>query len=187
MAEERQSDEQLMLQYQAGDAKAFAILYHRYKTMLYRYLIKQCGAVDQAEELFQDIWFKIIKARKRYVQSATFRTYVFHIAHNRLIDYYRRNATAELLSYEENKFETESINLKEPGPEALVDGEKLAQKIVELVDDLPAAQKEVFLLKHEAGLELDEIASSINVKIETAKSRLRYAMGKLRQGIGKYL
>lgn len=187
MADEQHTDESLMLRYQAGDSLAFELLYKRFKTMLYRYLVKQCNHLEQAEELFQEVWLKVIKARKQYERRASFRTYLFHIAHNCIIDHYRRNASAELLSYEDTDSPQASINHTETGPEDIVEGEKLTLKLINLIESLPAAQKEVFLLKHEAGMDLNEIAKTVNVNTETAKSRLRYAMGKLKTGIKEYL
>ena len=82
-------DEELMNRYRDGDAHAFEVLYTRHKGPLYRYLLRQCGAAALAEELFQDVWMKLIRARERYEARAKFTTYLYHLAHNRLIDHYR--------------------------------------------------------------------------------------------------
>ena len=95
-------DEELMSRYRFGDAGAFEVLYKRHKGPLYRYLLRQCGAAAQAEELFQDVWFKVIRARERYEARAKFTTYLYHLAHNRLIDHYRRARTGVPISYNDD-------------------------------------------------------------------------------------
>jgi len=81
------SDEDLMLAYAAGDAAAFDVLYARHKGGVYRYLLRQCHHSGVADELFQDVWMNLIRARASYVASARFTTYVYKLAHNRLIDH----------------------------------------------------------------------------------------------------
>ena len=85
------SDEELMLQYQAGDSAAFDALYEKYKADVYRYLLRQFDA-GTAEELYQDIWINLIQAKQRYTPSASFRTYLYSLAHNRVRDHWRRHA-----------------------------------------------------------------------------------------------
>ncbi|MGA9395444.1 MAG: sigma-70 family RNA polymerase sigma factor, partial [Azonexus sp.] len=86
------SDERLMLAYRDGDAAAFEALYSRYRSRLYRHLVHQCGDPHLAEELYQDIWLKVINARADYVPLAKFATWLYRIAHHRLIDHYRQHA-----------------------------------------------------------------------------------------------
>ena len=83
------SDEHLMLGYSRGDADAFEVLYQRHKGPLYRFIMRQCGPVH-ADELYQDIWLNVIKSRLRYKIKATFKTWLYQIARNRIIDHYRR-------------------------------------------------------------------------------------------------
>ena len=87
------SDEDLMLGYRNGDAAAFEVLYIRHKGALYRYLLRQCRIAAVAEELLRDVWLNLVRARERYEVRAKFTTYLFRLAHNRLIDYYRRQST----------------------------------------------------------------------------------------------
>ena len=79
-----------MMSYGAGDADAFEILYQRYKTPLYRFVLRQCGQ-QTVDELFQDIWLKVIKSRFHYQVQASFKTWLYHLARNRIIDQYRKN------------------------------------------------------------------------------------------------
>ena len=173
-----------MLQYQAGAARAFEILYARHKSGLYRYFLRQCRVAAVAEELYQDVWTNLIRARSRYQPSAKFTTYLYRLAHNRLVDYYRRGRTGVLLSYDNDPDETPLVervaDIPEREPENELEQRRRAKRLQELLGTLPEAQREAFLLREEGGLSLAEMAATMGVNMETAKSRLRYAVAKLR-------
>jgi RNA polymerase sigma-70 factor (ECF subfamily) len=181
-------DEELMLAYGAGDVGAFEELYRRHKAQLYRYLLRQCRDAAAAEELFQDIWTNVIRARRNYAVAARFTTYLYRLAHNRLIDHYRRRAPAALVS-----FDDEDAPMEAPAasphqePAAAYESRQKAARLLEVLQALPAAQREAFVLQHEAGMSVEEIAAATGVTRETAKSRLRYAMAKLREGMQGWL
>lgn len=179
------NDEELMLAYRSGDVRAFEVLYGRYKSSLYRYFLRQCRVPAVAEELFQDVWMNLIKARGRYEARAKFSTYLFRIAHNHLIDYYRRQATGIPLSYDDQyDLIVERIpDLLERGPEHKLETRRKIERLLALIEKLPEAQREAFLLREEGHLSLEEIADATGVNMETAKSRLRYAVAKLREGM----
>jgi len=183
------TDEELMQRYRDGDARAFEQLYARHKGPVYRYLLRQCGVAALAEELFQDVWMNLIKARERYEVRAKFTTWLYTLAHNRVIDHYRRQAAGVPISYDDDPDDTPMIEkvadseLKQPDNE--FERRRQAQKLLGLLGDLPEAQREAFLLREESGLSLEEIAAITGVNAETAKSRLRYALVKLRQGMTK--
>ncbi len=178
------ADETLMLRYRDGDAAAFAPRYPRHKGALYRYLLRQCGQSALAEELFQDVWLKLIAARAGYTVQARFATYLYRLAHNRLIDHYRASRRGLPLSYAEDCPEwAETPAPAENQPEAQDDRRRQAERLLELLAELPEAQREAVLLKEEAGLSLEEIAQATGTGRETVKSRLRYAMARLRQGL----
>src|SRR5438552_9281400 len=90
------SDEELMLRYGRGDARAFELLYRRHRLPLYRFLLRQVGNAATAEELFQDLWMRVVNSRGRYEARAKFTSWVYAIAHNRLMDFYRGNGQASL-------------------------------------------------------------------------------------------
>lgn len=175
-----------MTRYCSGDAAAFDTLYFRHKGPLYRYLRRQAGA-KHADELFQDIWLKIVKSRQTYYRGAKFTTFLYTVAHRRVIDHYRLNNKAILVSYDETAaFDETNAPGHTPAleqPEREVDRAKQLEKLLKLIDMLPAAQREAFLLHEESGLSIDEIATATDVKPETAKSRIRYAIRKLREGL----
>jgi RNA polymerase sigma-70 factor (ECF subfamily) len=180
------SDETLMVDYAAGEARAFDILYARHKGGLYRYLLRQCRERSHAEELFQDIWLNLIRARARYEPRARFASYLYSLAHNRLMDYYRQRSRSVPLSYDDDPDESLVERMPAPAhlqPDERLDATRQTERLLELIAQLPEAQREAFLLREEAGLSLDEIAQATGVNAETAKSRLRYAVAKLRQGM----
>jgi RNA polymerase sigma-70 factor (ECF subfamily) len=180
-------DEQLMERYRDGDAGAFDVLYYRHKGGLFRYLLRQCKHQSVAEELFQDVWGNIIRTRDRYQPSAKFSTFLYQVAHNRLIDHIRRRPEYALSLDEEDENSNSLIDLipAESGgqPEIIVERNRLIENLVKQIDGLPMLQRETFLLREEAGLSLEEIANVTGVTPETAKSRLRYAVAKLRDGL----
>lgn len=182
------SDEELMLGYRDGDAGAFDVLYSRHRGGLYRYLLRQCRDAGVAEELFQDVWMNLIRARQRYTVQAKFTTYLYRLAHNRLIDHYRQRAHAVAVSFEDEDCpELENLtDHREPPPEQAYDNREQARELLALIAELPEAQREAFVLQQEAGMSVEEIAAATGVTRETAKSRLRYALAKLRQGMAKW-
>ena len=181
------ADEQLMELYRDGDAGAFDVLYHRHKGGLFRYLYRLAKHKGVAEELFQDVWSNIIRSRERYQPSAKFTTFLYQIAHNRLIDHVRlRPELALSLDAEDEDADSLAQTLPAAAgdqPEVLLERKRLLENLVEQIDALPALQREAFLLREEAGLSLEEIALATGVTPETAKSRLRYAVAKLRDGL----
>lgn len=184
---EGMSDEALMLAYRDGDAGAFEALYRRWRSRLYRYLLRQCGSAAQADELFQDVWIKVVNARRGYEVAAKFSTWLFRIAHNRLIDHYRTQGRTGIASYDDDPDDVEAVAAL-PGktheqPQALLERKALAEELVRQIEALPAAQRETFLLSEEGELTLEEIAAATGTSRETAKSRLRYALNKLRAGL----
>ncbi len=173
-----------MLRYRAGDADAFEVLYQRHKGALYGFMRRQCGQDALVDELFQDVWMKLIQARERYQPTASFKTYLFQIARNRLVDHYRRQGTAPAMQDAADAV-LPARNSDQPEHNAQT-GQQVQQLLV-LLEGLPAEQREAFLLREEAGLALAEIATITGVGQETAKSRLRYALQRLREGLKEWL
>ncbi len=179
------SDENLMLQYKDGDTRAFETLYARYRQPLFRYLQHQCSSAAIAEELFQDIWLNLIRTRERYQVSASFKTFIYHMAHNRLIDHYRKQKHGIPASYDEHEDILNQTNSANPvSAERQVQGEQQLARLHAAIAELPEAQREAFLLKENTGLSVEQIAEITGVNAETAKSRIRYALNKLRQSLG---
>lgn len=177
-------DETLMLRYRAGDTAAFALLYERHKGPLYRYLLRHCGLPTVAEELFQDVWLNIVRSREQYVVQAKFSTYLYRVAHHRLIDSYRRQRGGPGRWDDGASPAVEDLPLGETDtPENQLHTRTLVTRLMELIRALPEVQREAFLLREEAGMSIEEIAMTTGVEHETAKSRLRYAINRLRRGL----
>ena len=171
-----------MLRYRDGDATAFDDLYTRHRAPLFRYILRQCGERALAEEMVQDVWLRIVKARARYEVRAKFTTYLYTLAHNRIIDHYRRSDREIPSSYASSDavaVEEIEANLGDQ-PEVDVEACDLVERFTRALTNLPEAQREVFILRQEAGLSIEDIAAAVGVNRETAKSRLRYAVAKIR-------
>ncbi len=175
------TDEKLMLGYRDGNIRAFEQLYSRHKGGLYRYLLRSCDSRAIAEELFQDVWASVIKARSSYEASARFTTWLYRIASNRLTDYYRK--TGKWDQYIEQADENSAdcpVSPPYKQPEHQSDINQQIQRLLQCIEQLPLLQRQVFLLKEEAGMKLEEIARSLASNREAVKSRMRYAIQKLR-------
>jgi len=179
------SDENLMLRYQQGEQQAFEDLYRRYKDTLYRYFLKHCNDRHQSEELYQEVWIKLINSTARYKPTAKFKTYLFTIAHNTLVDFYRKTKPTLNIDFEEVEITENFIN--NPATLALPEDEfTLKQKtkqFMNALDELPANQKEAAMLYFDQEMNAQEISEVTQVNTETAKSRLRYAKNKLKAAI----
>jgi RNA polymerase sigma-70 factor (ECF subfamily) len=178
------SDVQLMLAYAGGDAGAFEALYARHKGALYRFVLRSVKARGEAEELFQEIWMRAIEARGRYAPQAKFSTWLYTIAHNRLVDHWRARGLA-LVSLDDEASPVPEV-AADPGsePHRQLEARQTLERLSTALAALPQAQREAFLLHHEGGLTAAEIAAATGSGEEAAKSRLRYAMNKLREAIG---
>ena len=176
-------DEALMLRYRDGSADAFALLYGRHKAALYRYMLRSCESKAVAEELYQDVWASVIQARMRYTASAKFSTWLYSIASNRLVDHYRKQGRWDEYLVDDAD---ESCALAAPSeqPEAQAETNQQMQRLLDCLEQLPPPQRQVFLLKEEAGLSLGAVAASIGIGLEAVKSRMRYALAKLRLCMG---
>jgi RNA polymerase sigma-70 factor, ECF subfamily len=170
-------DATLMVRYRGGDAQAFAALYARHKGPLYRYLLRQVRDAGAAADLFQDVWSRLIATRGRYEARAKFATYLFHIAHNCTIDFFRRDLIARRGAF------PDAIDLQpEPEvpeyqrPDGIAELAEQHSALLAALGTLPHEQREAFLLHEETGLTIEEIARVTDVGVETAKSRLRYAI-----------
>lgn len=172
------SDERLMLAWAAGETAAFEELYARHRLRLYRFLLRHLRDGALADELFQDVWQKVIAARAGWVPDAPFGTWLYRIAHNRLTDHWRA------LKYRPpapEDSDERAARIPDPDtPERNLSEFEQRRRLQLALDELPEEQREVLLLRLEQELTLEEIGAITGVGRETVKSRLRYAMDKLR-------
>jgi RNA polymerase sigma-70 factor (ECF subfamily) len=177
---DRLDDTALMLLYaENSDIRAFEELYSRHKDAVFRYLLRNCRGRDAAEDVFQEVWSKIIKSRKSYRPTAKFTTFLYRIAHNAWIDDLRRNKR-----YGSGDDRTDLLVSDAALPEDSADKVIVRENILAALEDLPEPQRDAWLLREEAGLSIEEIAQVMGIGHEAAKSRLRYANTKLRQAMG---
>src|SRR5437879_12266827 len=166
------SDEELMLRYGKGDARAFELLYSRHRLPLYRFLLRQLGNAESAEELFQDLWMRVVNSRGRYQPRAKFTSWVYAIAHNRLMDFYRANGRASFLSHEESESVLEDLPAAEIAADLRLDRKRAVKRLLPALGELPDAQREAFLLQQESEMSIDEIAAATGDGLETAEDHL---------------
>lgn len=172
------SDDDLMLAYGRGDVNAFEVLYERYRQPLYRYLYHALGNRAQADDLYQDIWSRLIDARARFRRGNGFKRYLFRMAHNRLVDHWRQlDRQRPAADHHLERLADDDAR----SPEAHIQRDQQAGKLRQALLQLPPDQRQAFLLQQEAGLSLADIAERDGIGRETVKSRLRYATRKLRQ------
>ena len=190
-----ESDEALLAAYAAGDAAAFTRLYDRHERPVFRYFLRQGQAVAQAEDLLQETFLAVIRGAPRFTPSARFTTWLYTIARNKLIDQWRASGRVESLDDAANDPEDaqdESALDRLPAaestqPEVDASSREYARAFLGAVEALPAAQRDAFLMHAEGELSLDEIAAVASVGVETVKSRLRYAMRRLRVACATWL
>lgn len=188
--DEATCDEDLMRAWQRGDAGAFEILYRRYRGSLYRFLARQAGDHATGEELYQDVWMTLVRRRDQWTATAPLRTYLYRIAHSRLVDHYRRRSRSS---------HPLDVSIDAGGAAELADECRLsradarwastttADAVRRCLEALPPAQREAFLLKEESELGLADIAAVTGAEAETIKSRVRYAIARLRRCLEGWL
>jgi RNA polymerase sigma factor (sigma-70 family) len=191
------SDDQLMRGFAQGEAAAFEQLYARHRAALYRFVRRLLGAAfaSQADEVFQDTWERVIAQRQGWApQGASFRTWLFTLAHHRAVDCLRKGGREVSIDAAEGEpWEPQGQAWADwPEPETDDPADRLfwrtaGQRLLGCLDELPLAQRSAFLLHHEDGLSTPQLAAALGLGFETAKTRLRYAMSRLRACMGAYL
>jgi len=174
-----------MLAYAQGNVLAFEQLYAKHKLIVYRFFIKQKLTLAVAEELTHDTWLKVINAREQYVVSAKFTTYLFTIARRIFIDFQQKKSTQCEITNKEDVLD----ELAQP-PNTINENDETQQLNIAIKQQillLPYDQREVFLLKQEAGFSIEEIAKITEQNKESVKSRWRYAIKKIREGLSAYV
>lgn len=183
------SDEVLMQRYCGGDLPAFQELYRRHSGALYRFLAWRAPRREWADEVAQDSWFALHHARASYLPQASFRTYLFQIARNRLIDLMRQHQLVLASDMGRDEFGSERFadladqTHESYSPEADMIKKQQVAGLHAAISALPGEQKEALILQQFNDMSLEEIAQLSEVPVETVKSRLRYAMRKLRESL----
>jgi RNA polymerase sigma-70 factor, ECF subfamily len=177
-------DAQLMLAYGRGEMRAFETLYSRHRAALYRYLMRHTRDGEIANDLFQEVWSRVVLNRARYEPRAKFRTFLFTLAHNCFIDHCRRiKARPHAMGIEDADAADLLPADAELRPDRVLERKESSSRFRAALAALPAEQRDVYLLHEESDLSLEEIARVTGVGTETAKSRLRYAVTKLKAAL----
>jgi RNA polymerase sigma-70 factor (ECF subfamily) len=184
------SDEELMLQYSGGDFAAFKLLYEKHSEPLHRFVAWQSPRLDWAEEVVQDTWMRLHKAREEYTPKSSFKTYLYQIAKNRLIDLMRKHQDLLASDMSQNDEDESTFdylaNQNQDGasPEQSLEQQQQNKILHVAIKALPSDQREALISQQFSQLSIKEIAEITGVSAETVKSRLRYAMQKLREQLG---
>lgn len=180
------SDEALLRAHLRGDSSAFPKLYDRHALSVWRFVLRSVQQPELADDLAQDVWMSALGHLDRWEPRAKFRTWLFTLAHHRMVDHWRAQRPSVSLSADDAEGAALADMLAVEsgfGPVAQLDGKQQAQALLDALAALPDTQREAFLLQAEAGMSVQEIADTTGVPLETAKSRLRYARSQLRKSL----
>ncbi len=174
-----------MRSFQNGDCKAFEAIYRKYKRPIHSFLLRQYTSYDNAEELTQEVFLRVIRSARSFRYGSCFATWIFTIARNLAIDSIRKKHHRNCTSLDQKASESapplaDRIAHTGPGPERAGAAGRLQKDIAQAISKLPSEQREVFLLREYHGLPFREIANVVNSKEGTVKSRMRYALETLR-------
>lgn len=171
-------DDALMAAWAGGDVRAFEILYARHRERLHRFLVRQLRDPGLADEIFQDTWQRVVAAGADWRPDAAFATWLYRIARNRVADHWRARRYRPDAP---DDADARTLRIEDPDtPERHVEALARRHALLQALDALPDEQREVVLLRLEQELALEDIGAITGVGRETVKSRLRYAMDKLR-------
>jgi RNA polymerase sigma factor (sigma-70 family) len=181
-------DQELVDLFLSGDQLSIETLIERHKSKVYTYILLLVKNQELAEDIFQDTFIKVIKSlnKGKYQEKGIFLSWVMRIAHNLVIDFYRKAKHMKTIS--NDKKELNLLNSKkfaEQSIEDLLVQDQICNDVRRLIDELPHDQREVILLRHYGGMSFKEIADQTNVSINTALGRMRYALINLRKLINQ--
>jgi RNA polymerase sigma-70 factor (ECF subfamily) len=181
-------DDELVMQFIEGNQSSIEVLINRHKNRVFTYIILLVKNQELAEDIFQDTFIKVIKSLRKgkYQEKGIFLAWVVRIAHNLIIDHFRKERNLKTLSKDQN--EVNIFNSKRFAEKNIEDNliqDQISQDVRNLVEELPFDQKQVILLRHYGGLSFKEIADQTGVSINTALGRMRYALINLRKLINE--
>ncbi|MCI1190071.1 sigma-70 family RNA polymerase sigma factor [Hymenobacter sp. DH14] len=177
------SDSALISLYLAGQESAFALLLERHRSRVFTTILLIVRDEEVAEDLLQDTFIKAIHTMKsgRYNEEGKFAPWICRIAHNMAIDSFRRNKRTPHVSLSDNDRLANTLTIADDGPDDVLAREETHVRLRALIQELPAAQKEVLLMRHYGDMSFQEIADATGVSINTALGRMRYALINLRK------
>ena len=188
---EKLTDEKLMARFQKGEIQAFEVLLARHRRGVFNFVLRFVGNRDLAEDLVQDIFLRLVAAAQSFQKRSKFTTWLYTIARNLCIDHYRKKQHRREASLDQplNPGGESEATLMDrlpsntPAPDRQADNHRVQDRIREAIEKLSDEQREVFLMREEAGLPFDEIARIVDAPVNTVKSRMRYALQNLRASL----
>jgi RNA polymerase sigma-70 factor (ECF subfamily) len=186
------ASESLMLRFRAGEVRAFELLLQRHRQSVYEFVLRSVGFHNaaQAEDLTQETFLRVVKQASTYEPKSKFTTWLFTLARNLCIDASRRRKHRKTQSLDAQDEEGHSLLDRTADKGLAVDREavsrELRARLERAIDELPEDQREVFLMREAADLSFKEIAEVIGISENTVKSRMRYALEKLRVSLDEY-
>jgi RNA polymerase sigma-70 factor (ECF subfamily) len=188
------TDEELMIRFQRGDRPAFALLVRRHKTPLYNFALRQLRNEPTAEEIVQEAFVRVVQNATEFKHAARFSTWLYAIARNLCIDHIRKGVLRRHPSLDESDGSPDGdrLSLGERTADASANVERAAvsveirERVLAAIDELPAEQSEVFLMREVANLPFKDIAQIVGVPENTVKSRMRYALERLQQALSEF-
>jgi RNA polymerase sigma factor (sigma-70 family) len=182
------NDNELVQRFIEGNQVSLEILIHRHKNRVYSYILLIVKNQELAEDIFQETFIKVIRSLKRgkYVENGKFISWVLRIAHNLIIDHFRKEKLQATVS--NDSMETDIFNSQKFSEDTIEDNmvhSQILMEVKELVKELPEDQQQVIYMRHYMGLSFKEIADQTGVSINTALGRMRYALINLRKMIRK--
>jgi RNA polymerase sigma-70 factor (ECF subfamily) len=178
------NDNELVQRFIEGDQNSLEVLVHRHKNRIYSYILLIVKNQELAEDIFQDTFIKVIRSLKRgkYVESGKFISWVLRIAHNLIIDHFRKEKLQATISNDALEVDIfNSPKFSDKNIEEIMIKDQILSDVKELIKELPEDQQQVIYMRHYMGLSFKEIAEQTDVSINTALGRMRYALINLRK------
>ncbi len=184
MEYKKMKDQELVSMFIDGNQACIEELINRHKNRIYTYILLVVKKHELAEDIFQETFIKVIKSLRggRYKEKGIFVSWVVRIAHNLIIDHFRKEKNLKTYSNDDSEVDIfNSSKFSEKNIEQTIIEDQIASDVRKLIDELPEDQKQVILLRHYGGLSFKEISEQTNVSINTALGRMRYALINLRK------
>ena len=177
------TDNELIVRYREGDASCFEVLLERYQAKVYGYIFSVVKDKDTADDIFQDTFYKVIVTLQsdQYKDENKFVHWVMRIAHNLIVDHFRRNNKMPLVPNRPDSDVLDNLRFPDDNAEHVMMKKQTSQNIRRLVKMLPPEQRRVVILRHYGHCDFKDIAARTGVSINTALGRMRYAIINLRR------
>ena len=190
LIDDNSTDEQLMSAFSktadVNNQRAFEILYQRHKGPLYRFIKKSINHEQDAKEVFQELWFKIINNKQQYDAQQKFTTWAYTIARRMMIDQFRKTGRMAEVTRMDNNPETQAQEHELKQPENDFEARQMSKELNHAITALPLNQRTAFIMKHDSGLSIKEIAQITAQPHEQIKSQYRYAVEKIKMALERF-